>query len=76
MKHLGNTIVVINILYDLPPDTDSEPSKEGVSFSEWTKPFCGRRIISVNDIKHNSKRAWVKPGAIASETETNDFGAS
>jgi hypothetical protein len=76
MEHLRNTIVVVNVFYDLPPNADSEPAEEGMGFSNWAEPFYVRFIISINDIKHDSKRAWVKPGAIASKTETNHLGAS
>ena len=36
----------------------------------------GSEKVIINNVKHDSKRAWVKPGAIASETKTNDLGAS
>jgi hypothetical protein len=76
VKHLRNTIVVVNVFYDLPSHTDSEPTEESMSLSDWTKSLYRRLIVSVNDVKHNSKRAWVKPGAIASETKSNHLGAS
>jgi hypothetical protein len=76
VKQLGNAIVIVNVFYNLPPNADSEPTEESMGFSERAKPFRGRTVISINDIKHDSKRAWVKPGAIASETKTNHLGAS
>ena len=76
MKQLGNTIVIVNVFYDLPPHADSKPAKESMGFSNWAKLLCARRKVSVNDVKHDSKRAWVKPISIPSETKANDLGAS
>jgi hypothetical protein len=76
VKQLGNPIVIVNIFYNLPPHADSEPAEESMGLSDWAKPFVNRVAISVNNVKHDSERAWVKPTSIASEAKANDFGAS
>ncbi len=37
MKHLRNTVAVIDVFYDLPPHADSEPTEESMGFSDWAK---------------------------------------
>ena len=61
MKHLRNTIEIINVFYDLPPYANSEPAEDSMCFSDGAKFLYGRVRVIVNNIKHYSKRARVEP---------------